>query len=346
MYTRLLRYLPSFLLWVGTALAFSRAGWYTWIPVIYGFLVLPVLELILPPDPSNLSPEESKAAARNPWFTRFLYATVPLQYGWLVWFLFSLSEPGLAGWEVAGRTASMGLLCGIFGINVAHELGHRPRKADQLLSKLLLLTSQYPHFFIEHNRGHHHHVATPEDPSTARRGESLYAFWVRSVTGSYRSAWQLENSRLRRKGLKPRSLHNEMIRFALVQVLMLTVILLLFDLRTLGLYLAAATIGFLLLETVNYIEHYGLLRARVSENRYQNAEPAHSWNSDHLLGRMFLFELSRHSDHHYLPAKPYQLLDHHDHSPQMPTGYPGMMILAALPPLWFRVMDHRLPDST
>lgn len=339
---RILRYLPAFLLWIPAYHAFSHTGWEAWLPVLYSFVGIPLVELFIPPVPENLTAQDAERLQSNFWFTSLLYLVVPLQYLFLYLFLVeSSSEP--VDWVTGlGRVLSMGILCGVYGINVAHELGHRPGKTEQFLAKALLLTSLYTHFFIEHNRGHHRNVSTPEDPSSARFNEPLYKFWWRTVFGTYVSAWELERIRLQRAKKPVISLSNEMCRFTLIQVLALCLIGLVFGWTALAFFVAAASVGFLLLETVNYIEHYGLVRQKITANRYEDASPMHSWNSNHLLGRIVLFELSRHSDHHYQPAKPYQVLNNHEEAPQMPTGYPGMMLLSLFPPLWFKVMNPRI----
>jgi alkane 1-monooxygenase len=236
------------------------------------------------------------------------------------------------------------LLCGSFGINVGHELGHRNKKYEQAMAKMLLLSSLYMHFFIEHNKGHHKRVSTPEDPSSARFNEPLYRFYLRTVIGAYRSAWEISSAELKKKSLPFLHWKNEMLMFQVIQLSFVTGILLLFGWLTTLYFLAAAVMGFLMLETVNYIEHYGLQRRKTGPSSYERALPIHSWNSNHVLGRIVLFELSRHSDHHYLASRKYQVLRHHDDAPQMPTGYPGMMLLSLIPPLWFRVMNHRVED--
>ena len=236
----------------------------------------------------------------------------------------------------------MGILCGTFGINVAHELGHRKSVFEQFLAKLLLLTSLYTHFFIEHNKGHHAHVATDEDPSSAVLGQSIYSFWPQTVFGTYFKAWKINLAELKKKGLGFFSFHNEMLLFTCAQLILIGVIGFYFGLNTIYFFLISATIGALLLETVNYIEHYGLKRKRNPSGNFERVLPKHSWNSNHLLGRLMLFELSRHSDHHYLASRKYQVLRHHEDAPQMPTGYPGMIVLALFPPLWFRVMNRQL----
>ena len=336
-----LKYLLVFTLPITVAVSFTNQGWLTFLPLLYAFFIIPLLELFFKPDAKNASAAELEIRKADKLYDYLLYAVVPVQYGFLVWFLFAVGDSGLNVWDLAGRISGFGLMCGVLGINVAHELGHRATKHEQLMAKTLLLTSQYMHFFIEHNRGHHKHVSTKEDPSSARKNEILPAFWIRSVFTGYASAWRLENERLRRKKQGLFSLNNEAFRFLLIQLLLLVLIGVLFSVMVLFFYVLAATFGFLLLETVNYIEHYGLQRQKVSEFRYENASPKHSWNSNHVVGRLMLFELSRHSDHHYKASKKYQLLEHHEDSPQMPTGYPGMIILALLPPLWFWVMNKR-----
>jgi alkane 1-monooxygenase len=236
----------------------------------------------------------------------------------------------------------MGLLCGTFGINVGHELGHRVNPFEQTLARLLLLSSLYMHFFIEHNKGHHKRVATPADPSSARFGEMVYAFFFRTIFYSYASAWEIANRDTRKKGYSIFSLHNEMLLYQLIQLGFVGLILILFGWLPAILFIVAALNGILLLETVNYIEHYGLERKSIGDGKYERAMPEHSWNSNHVIGRVMLFELSRHSDHHYLASRKYQVLRHHQGSPQMPTGYPGMMILALFPPAWFYIMNRRI----
>jgi alkane 1-monooxygenase len=236
----------------------------------------------------------------------------------------------------------MGLLCGTFGINVAHELGHRVNKLEQFLAKALLLTSLYMHFFIEHNKGHHKHVATASDPSTAKYNQSLYAFWPQTLIGTYKSAWKIANEELSKKGHAWFSLKNEMLLFQIIQLLLLLGIFSLFGLSTTLLFMVAALMGGLLLESVNYIEHYGLTRNETGDHQFERVQPHHSWNSNHIIGRLMLFELSRHSDHHYLASRKYQILRSYDNAPQMPTGYPGMILLSLVPPLWFKVMNNQM----
>ena len=270
-----------------------------------------------------------------------LYLLVPVIF-FLLWeFLISMRET-LTFSDRLGRILSMGLICGGFGINVAHELGHRNNKFEQFLSKTLLLSSLYMHFFIEHNRGHHKRVSTKEDPSSARYGENIFSFWIRSVFTGYISAWNIEFLRLKRLNKFKFSLENEMLRFQIIQVLFVSSIYFVFGTQITIYFLFTAVMGFLLLETVNYIEHYGLQRKININGKYERVQPFHSWNSNHPIGRIMLFELSRHSDHHFNASRKYQILKNHENSPEMPTGYPGMMILSLFPPLWFYVMNKRI----
>lgn len=336
-----LKYLTVFTIPVAVYFSFTNTGGLAFIPILYAFGFVPLIEFLIPPRTENDSEELQALKARDKWYDFLLIAVVPVHYGFGIWFLFTVGQD--VDWVTRlGWIMSYGLMCGVLGINVAHELGHHPIKLHQRLAQALLLTSQYTHFYIEHNRGHHKNVATPGDPSTARLGEPLMVFWVRSTCQTYMKAWALEGERLKRKKQSLFSLKNLMVRFTLLQILLVSVVYFVFGPVVLLSYIGAAIIGFLLLETVNYIEHYGLLRKKVSEFRYEDASPQHSWNSDHLMGRSLLFELSRHSDHHYQPAKRYQVLNRWESSPQMPTGYPGMMLLSLIPPLWFAVMNPRL----
>ena len=338
---RSLKYFLVYMVPAVVIFSISSSGIWTYTALILLFGILPFLELFTKGSIENLNQEEEDASLKNIIYDVILYSLVPLQYFIVVYFLYNISDDNLTIGSKIGMTIALGLSCGILGINAAHELGHRSTRYEQLMSKMLLLTSMYMHFFIEHNRGHHKNVSTDDDPASAKYGEVIYAFYVRTIIGSWLSAWHLEKDRLKKSNHNVWSLHNDMLIFQIIQITFLVVIFLLFGLSVLLWYVAAASIGFMLLETVNYIEHYGLRRKK-NGNRYERTMPIHSWNSNHPMGRLVLLELSRHSDHHYLASRKYQVLRHFDESPQMPTGYPGMMVLAMLPPLWFRVMHKEI----
>ena len=342
MHLRFLKFLIPFIIFLASFRSFGSKGWMVWLPVLFAFLFIPILETFIKPNPENMSNAEEELAKKNKGYDMVLYLVVAVQYAALYVFLVSMKNDALVWHEILGRIFVMGLLCGVFGINVGHELGHRANKFEQILAKALLLTSLYMHFFTEHNKGHHKRVATPEDPSSARFGEPVYTFYFRTIIFSYISAWHIANSEMKKRNKPVFSFQNEMIQFTLIQMAFLGLIIYFFGWLVTLYFIAAAFNGILLLETVNYIEHYGLQRKSTGERTYERAMPQHSWNSDHVIGRLMLFELSRHSDHHYMASRKYQVLRHHDHSPQMPTGYPGMMMLSLIPPAWFYVMNRRI----
>jgi alkane 1-monooxygenase len=336
------KYLSPLTIYILAGLAFTQYGWVTWSPMLYAWIIIPLTELFIKPSEKNLTAAEEEMTRQDKVYDYMLYIIVLFQFAALALFLSSMKAANLQWWEVTGRICSMGLLCGTFGINVAHELGHRVTKFEQTLAKALLMTSLYIHFFIEHNKGHHKNVATPEDPSSARYNEPVYTFYFRTIIFSYLSAWKIANNEMRKKSLPVFSLQNEMLQAHIIQLVFVAVIFFAFTPLITAYFLIAALIGILLLETVNYIEHYGLQRKQTASGNYERAMPNHSWNSSHPLGRLMLFELSRHSDHHYLASRKYQVLQHHDNAPQLPTGYPGSMLLALLPPAWFYVMNRKI----
>lgn len=339
---RFTKYLSSIIAISLMGFSMVAGGVFFFLPVAYSFLVIPVLELFMEPSAENMTKAEEEVAKKDIAFDVLVWIIVPLQYLLLGVFLYQLKYNDLNWWETVGVITALGVSCGVFGINVAHELGHRSTWYEQWMSKALLLTSLYMHFFIEHNRGHHKNVSTDEDPASARYGETLYGFWFRSVKDGWLGAWKIENTRLQKLNLPWFSLQNEMLQYQLIQLVFLGLIWFFFGWKITLYFIASATFGFLLLETVNYIEHYGLRRKKIDGEFYEKVMPIHSWNANHPVGRLMLFELTRHSDHHYIASRKYQLLRHFDQSPQMPTGYPGMMILSLFPPLWFAVMHREI----
>ena len=335
-------YLAAFLPHIGVLQALLAVySWQAWTSLVYMLVLLPIFEIILGERKQNLTDDKVREICDEKWYDILLYIMMPLQYSLMFFFLYHVSFNEMSTFEYIGNITSMGVLCGTVAINVSHELGHRSTPLAKFFAKALLLSSSYLHFYIEHNRGHHKHVATKEDPATARYGESVYAFWIRSIYGSYISAWKIENDRMRSGGQAVLSFSNEMIRFLLIQLGFMGLVFAMFGWIGLLAYLGSALMGILLLETINYIQHYGLLRKKIDGGQsYERVQPKHSWNSSYFAGRALLFELGRHSDHHYKTSKKYQILEHKDMSPQMPTGYSGMVVLALFPPLWFRIMNR------
>lgn len=339
---KFIKYLLPLTIYFAAWLSFTNTNWLVWLPMMYAWFLIPVAELFISPNNKNLTAAEEDLAKSNKLYDYMLYLIVIAQYAALIYFLYSFTITELLWWQKLGRVFTMGLLCGTFGINVGHELGHRVNKFEQFLAKSLLLTSLYMHFFIEHNKGHHKNVATPTDPSSARYNESVYAFYFRTIVFSYLSAWHIANADVRKKGLSIFNWQNEMLQAHIIQLTLIGVIFYFFGGMILLYFLAAALIGILLLEAVNYIEHYGLQRKETEQGKYERAMPHHSWNSNYVIGRLILFELSRHSDHHYMASRKYQILQHHTNAPQLPTGYPGSILLSLVPPAWFYVMNKKI----
>ncbi|MDX1910793.1 MAG: alkane 1-monooxygenase [Saprospiraceae bacterium] len=337
------KYLAAYLVPLSAALGLAYKGPWAWLTLALVFGILPVVEMFTPQSTLNIPPEEEDTRGKRLFFDLLLYLNAPIIYSLTGWYLWLTAYHSLTWAEWIGLTGGMGVVLGACGINVAHELGHRSNKMEQLLAQIMLLPSLYQHFFVEHNRGHHKNVATDADPASARQNESLFHFWIRSVLGSWRNAWKLEQERLYRKGLRAGSWQNALVRYSLIQGCWLIGIAAFLGWKALAGAIGIAIGSFLLLETVNYIEHYGLRRRLLPSGLPEPVSPKHSWNSNHALGRIFLYELTRHSDHHYKATRKYQILRHMEESPQLPFGYPTSIVIALAPPLWFWVMNKRLP---
>lgn len=335
-------YLQAFLIPVSVLLGIGLGGWWSYTTVLLGFVVVPIAELLMDENKLNPTPDQASAMKEDRRYDALLFLMVPIQYALLALLIWRVHQ-GVTVAELVGMVVSMGIQSGAVAINVAHELGHRKGKWSQLAAKALLLSALYLHFIVEHNRGHHRWVCTPKDPATARLNESIYAFWLRSIVYSYLSAWRIEAAQLNTKGQLPNGLHNEVLLGTLLQFFAVVALGLVLGWKEAAVFVVTALFGILLLEAVNYIEHYGLMRREVSPGKYERVQAWHSWNSDYPIGRILLFELTRHSDHHFMASKKYQLLNSLDGSPQLPTGYPGSIILTLIPPLWFKTVHPKIP---
>lgn len=319
----------------------TQATWTMWFAVVLLHVILPVLDWVFGEDAANPPAEALQALDADRYYSWVLYAFVPLQLGVTIagaWMAATMNMP----WQdLLGLAISVGIVNGI-AINTAHELGHKKDKLDRWLARISLAPTFYGHFYVEHNRGHHKNVATPEDPASSRFGETFWAFWPRTVLGSLRSAWHLEAERLKRFNKGVWSTDNENLQSWALSVVLFGALLIAFGVVVLPYLLIQAVYGFSLLEVVNYLEHYGLQRRKNPDGRYERCEPEHSWNSNHTVTNLFLYHLQRHSDHHANPTRRYQTLRHFANSPQLPSGYAGMITLAYFPPLWFAVMNKRV----
>lgn len=329
----------------GAWLAVERTGWsgFWFMGPLWILAGVPVLDTIIGTDRGN-APEWAYDDLANDRYYRVLtYLYLPVQYVSFFWGAWMITHADLSPVSQLGLTLTVGAVGGI-GIANAHELGHKKDKLERWLAKVVLAQSAYGHFEIEHNRGHHARVATPEDPASARFGESFWMFFPRSVVGAARSGWNLEKARFARVGKSPWNLGNDVLNAWLMSVLLFAVTIAIFGLTVIPFLVVQAVFGFSLLEVVNYLEHYGLLRQKDDTGRYERCQPRHSWNSDHIVTNVVLYGLERHSDHHANPTRRYQTLRTFDEAPQLPSGYGTMIGLAYVPPLWRKVMDHRVLD--
>jgi alkane 1-monooxygenase len=340
-----LKYLSALSIPLSAFVALYFKGGWLFLPPIYAFIFIPVIESLMPVSSENFTEERKEKRAVSSFFDWMLYANIPIVFGLLIWSFYIVSSVNLSYFELAGLVVSIGMVLTTNGINVAHELGHRQNSKERFLSKALLLPCLYMHFYIEHNHGHHLNAATKEDPATARFNQTLYSFWITSTVRQYFSAWKLQMRLLNNSNRSFFSLYNDGVWYVIIQFSYLLCVFLFFGVLGLGLAITAGIVSFLFLETVNYIEHYGLLRLKNSSGRYERVQKIHSWNSNHVVGRIILYELTRHSDHHYRSSKKYQVLESHEESPILPFGYPTSMVLAMIPPLWFRVMNKRVPAN-
>ncbi|MGE4425796.1 MAG: alkane 1-monooxygenase [Solirubrobacteraceae bacterium] len=318
-------------------------GVFWWLGPMVIFGLFPILDQIIGQDAENPPDRVMAWLEQDRYYRWCTYAYIPLQYGSFVLACWLWGSGDLGVVASIGLAVTVGCVSGI-AINTAHELGHKRGKGERWLSRVALAQSGYGHFFIEHNRGHHVRVATPEDPASSRMGESFWAFWPRTVHGSLISAWELEATRLRRVGRRVLSHRNDVLTAWLMTVVLFAAAAIAFGPEILPYVLIQMVFGFSLLEVVNYLEHYGLLRDRRDDGRYVRTAPGHSWNSNNVVSNVFLYHLQRHSDHHAHPLRRFQALRHFDEAPQLPTGYAGMIVLAVLPPVWRRVMDHRVVE--
>lgn len=304
------------------------------------FIITPLMDLVFGRDNDNPTDQEARTLSATPYYKLLPMLCAPAYCTLLFWAaaLFSSAELSLLG--KLGWIFSIGTLGGIVGINVAHELIHKNSALERFCAGFLLSMVTYAGFKIEHIRHHHVMVSTPEDPSSSRFNESIYRFFLRALPGNFKNAWKHEAQRLQKKGVHPYSfLQNELIHWYSLSALFAGILTFLFGWLGLVFFLCQSFCAALLLEAVNYLEHYGLERKVLENGRYEKVTPRHSWNSTVFWSSLYLFQLPRHSDHHAYASRRYQVLRHHEDAPLHPFGYPAMLLLALVPPLWFRVMN-------
>lgn len=324
------------------AASFVLPGVGAWLVPIQAFVLIPLFEFLLRGSAANPDAKEEARLRGDGRYTGLLYLTGVAHLALFVFFVWGVSTQSWGGWELLGRTLGMGMSCGVLAINIGHEMGHRRAASQRAFAQLLLWSSAYGHFYVEHNRGHHAQVGSHADPATSRRGEPLQFFILRAIVTGIISAWRLEAKRLRRREISAWNWRNQALLHFVAQLLTWSLLLGTLGWQAFLPILAAQCVGVLLLESVDYIEHYGLVRRRRSDGRLEPVGRQHSWNANHPLGRSILFDLTRHSDHHADATRPYQVLRHLEGAPALPFGYSAAVAVAWIPPLWFKIMNPRV----
>ena len=316
--------------------------WWYWGTLLVWYGLVPIIDHLLPTDSSNPPAEVVPQLEADRYYRVLTYLTVPIHYATLIYTAYVVGTQNLPWHAIIGLALSVGVVNGL-AINTGHELGHKKTKLERWLAKIVLAVVGYGHFLIEHNRGHHVDVATPEDPASAKMGQSIYGFAVWEIKGAVQRAWASEKARLARSGRGPWTLDNEVLQPTLMTAVLYGGLLVAFGWIMVPFLILQAFSGwFGILTSANYVEHYGLLRQKLENGRYEQCQPHHSWNSNHIMSNLILFNLQRHSDHHANATRRYQSLRSFDDLPELPSGYPLMFAIAYVPPLWFAVMDPRV----
>ena len=313
----------------------------TLIPFVFIFGLIPLLDAVIGEDTHNPPAEVVAAMESDPYYLRLARITVVFPWLNYIALIAFIGTQDLPWWSYVALLLGVGTIDG-GALLIGHELGHKPDRLNSFFGMLANNAVGYAHFRIEHNRGHHTWVATPEDPASARFGESIYAFAGRELPGAFRRGWRNEAERLAKRGKGAWSIDNEILQGFALTLVVAVVLIALFGWKVAPFIVAHHFLGWYALTQANYVEHYGLLREKLPNGRYQSVEPRHSWNTNHIVSNLITLHLQRHSDHHANPMRPYQSLRDFDDIPRLPNGYTGMFGLAALPPLWFRVMDPKV----
>jgi alkane 1-monooxygenase len=311
------------------------------LPIAVYFGLVPLFDSLLGEDLNNPPEEVIETLSQDQFYRVLLFASVPVFYLSFIASIWAVASLNLPLWASLALIIGAGVASGS-GLTVGHELGHKPNTVDQLGAKLVNAVTGYAHFCIEHNRGHHLLVSTPEDPASARFGESIYRFALRELPGTARRGWHLERERFAKKGLPFWTLRNDLLQGYALTMLIAAVLIAWLGWIALPFILLHHLVGWLQLTLANYVEHYGLRRARLPNGRYEPCQPHHSWNTNHIVSNLMLFHLQRHSDHHANPLRPYQALRNFADLPRLPSGYPGTYLMTLIPPLWFAVMDKKV----
>jgi alkane 1-monooxygenase len=334
---------PALVALVAAQVAISNNGHWFWITPLFFYLGIALFDLIVGKDSINPTMEKESELKNSSYYNRLLLGLVPSYWLVFIFTAYVVMNTALAWHQMIAAVIGIGILFGgVF--TISHELGHRAKPILRWGARLSIALFGYCHFHIEHNRGHHVHVSTAEDPASSRMGENIYQFALREIPGTFKRGMALEKIRLARLGKGFWSVHNEVLQIATISLVLHSVIISFLGIAALPFSLICCMMGFFQLTLANYLEHYGLLRLKKNNGRYHHCEPKHSWNCNYQVSNMLTLQLQRHSDHHANPTREFQILRDVQHVPMLPAGYPMMMMISLIPPLWRKVMDQRLVD--
>lgn len=321
----------------------TQGGWTVLLLPIYGYFVFTALDFILGLNEANADPETPQQDLF--WYRLITLIWFPIQFVSLYGTIWWVTHRGdLSGLETIVLFFGIGLITGAVGINYSHELMHQKTRWERRLADLLLATVLYSHFRTEHLLVHHRYVGTPRDTVTARYNEGFHRFFWRVLSEGPDSAMRAEAQMLARAGRSPWHRSNPFWLYAGLQLGAVMLALIVGGWTGFLLFLWQALVAIWQLELVDYIEHYGLTRKFLGDDRYEHVLPRHSWNASHRASNWLLINLQRHSDHHYKPDRRFPLLQTYatDTAPQLPYGYPLTTAIAMIPPVWRRFMNPRV----
>lgn len=336
-------YLRYIFLPAAVVLSSFLGGWWTFTVPVICFVIHPLTGIMQNNSYGN-SHEHDELTSFYP---HNIYRYVALLFvpilvtvtGWAVYWIY---HHALSVYEFAGIVLSVGIMNGILGFTLAHEFIHRKEIPERIAGEILLLQNNYLHYKIEHIGGHHVYACTYKDPHTARINESFYHFLPRAIKNTFANAWEIEYKRLSKTKHSTKGIHNRVLFFAIVNFLTLITIAIIAGWLAILFLLLQSFIAVFLLHITNYLQHYGLLREKTPHGKYERFDTHHAWSPGKSKDGLNLFQLGNHADHHIHPGRSYEQLLPHNDSPEMPTGYSGMIILALLPPVWFRIMNKRI----
>lgn len=316
--------------------------WAYWFYPIAVYGLIPVLDKWVGVDLSNRTADQEKLLNCSTLYALGLYSYLPVLLSLIAYGAWIIATQDVSLLAALGIASTVGMSTGVGFIN-SHELVHRRTSMDKWLAKIVQAPTLYGHHFsVYHTKFHHRHVATPDDPTSARFGESYWRYLPRAVVGGVRAAWKVETEQYRSKrGLIGNLAKNECVHAWGLSVAFVAVFCFVFGWIVIPYLIYQAVYAILLLEGVNYMQHYGLLRKQ-ENGRYEKCGPQHSWDSNHLIVSLYIYQLQRHADHHANPGRRYPVLRYHKETPQLPASYVTMVFLALIPPLWFRVMNPRV----